>query len=78
MPRNSESAPGVNSLPRVDDVVPAAALPLGEVELTGVFLGPHSSGLPTVFVDGEAAHTADEPAHAAGFPRARGGRRRPG
>ncbi len=57
MARNSESAPGVNSLPRVDDVVPAAALPMGEVELTGVFLGPHNSSIPIVYVDGEAAHT---------------------
>ena len=57
MPRNSQPAPGVNSLPRVDEVVPSAALPMGEVELTGVFLGPHGSGIPTVFVDGEAAHT---------------------
>jgi sugar lactone lactonase YvrE len=52
-----KSAPNVNSLPRVDEVVPAAALPFGEVELTGAFLGPHDSVLPTVFVDGEAAHT---------------------
>jgi sugar lactone lactonase YvrE len=37
-------------------VVPAAALPLGDVELTGAFLGPHSFGLPSVFVDGEQAH----------------------
>ena len=57
MARNSESAPVVNSLPRVDDVVPSAALPLGEVELTGVFLGPHNSSIPVVYVDGEAAHT---------------------
>jgi len=57
MARNSESASGVNSLPRVDDVVPAAALPMGEVELTGVFLGPHNSSIPIVYVDGEAAHT---------------------
>ena len=57
MARNSESAPVVNSLPRVDDVVPASALPLGEVELTGVFLGPHNSSIPVVYVDGEAAHT---------------------
>jgi sugar lactone lactonase YvrE len=57
MPRNSQPAPGVNSLPRVDEVVPAAALPLGEVELTGAFLGPRNSVLPTVYVDGEAAHT---------------------
>jgi sugar lactone lactonase YvrE len=57
MARSSpQPAPGTLPLPRVDDVVPAAALPLGEIELTGVFLGPHSFGLPAVFVDGEAAH----------------------
>ncbi len=43
-------------LPRVDDVVPAAALPHGEVELTGVLLGPQSFGSPAVVVDGEPAH----------------------
>jgi sugar lactone lactonase YvrE len=43
-------------LPRVDDVVPAAALPHGDVELTGIFLGPHSFGPPAVMVDGEPAH----------------------
>jgi sugar lactone lactonase YvrE len=43
-------------LPRVDDVVPAAALPHGDVELTGIFLGPHSFGPPAVLVDGEPAH----------------------
>jgi sugar lactone lactonase YvrE len=43
-------------LPRVDDVVPAAALPLGEVELAGIYLGPHEFGLPAVYVDGDAAH----------------------
>jgi sugar lactone lactonase YvrE len=47
---------GVNELPRVDNVVPAAALPLGEVELTGVHLGPDGHGLPKVLVDGEQAH----------------------
>jgi sugar lactone lactonase YvrE len=47
---------GVNELPRVDDVVPAAALPLGEVALTGLHLGPNSHGLPVVLVDGESAH----------------------
>ncbi len=30
---------------------------MGEVELTGVFLGPHNSSIPIVYVDGEAAHT---------------------
>jgi sugar lactone lactonase YvrE len=37
-------------------VVPAAALPLGEVELKGLFLGPHNYGLPAVYVDGDQAH----------------------
>ena len=57
MPRSSpqpDSAP--LPLPRIDDVAPAAALPLGEVELKGIFLGPHAYGLPAVFVDGDAAH----------------------
>jgi sugar lactone lactonase YvrE len=45
-------------LPRVDDVVPAAALPLGEVALAGVHLGPHEYGLPDVYVDGERSHIA--------------------
>jgi sugar lactone lactonase YvrE len=43
-------------LPRVDDVVPAAALPLGEVELRGLFLGPRGFKLPAVYVDGDSAH----------------------
>jgi sugar lactone lactonase YvrE len=42
--------------PHIDDVAPAAALPQGEVELTGKNLGPHSFGPPTVLVGGEAAH----------------------
>jgi sugar lactone lactonase YvrE len=36
--------------PRIDDVVPSAALPRGEVELTGFNLGPHSHGMPVVVV----------------------------
>ncbi len=40
----------------MDDVLPSAALPLGEVEVTGVYLGPHEFGLPVVHVDGESAH----------------------
>src|SRR5579862_8802822 len=43
-------------LPRVDDVVPGAALPLADVELTGLYLGPNGFGHPTVLVDGNAAH----------------------
>ncbi|MGB9407756.1 MAG: gluconolaconase [Terracidiphilus sp.] len=42
--------------PRIDDVLPAAALPGGEVELTGANLGPFGSALPTVLVDGLPAH----------------------
>ena len=42
--------------PRIDDVSPAAALPLGEVELTGNHLGPNSFGPPAVLVDGASAH----------------------
>jgi hypothetical protein len=41
--------------PRIDDINPAAALPLGEVELTGSHLGPNSFGPPAVLVDGMAA-----------------------
>jgi sugar lactone lactonase YvrE len=36
--------------PRIDEIVPSAALPLGEVELIGTNLGPHSHGLPVVVV----------------------------
>jgi sugar lactone lactonase YvrE len=43
-------------VPRIDDVIPSAALPLGEVELAGANLGPHSFGPPVVLVDGEPAH----------------------
>ncbi|MGD0548706.1 MAG: hypothetical protein ABR991_12915 [Terracidiphilus sp.] len=42
--------------PRIDDIVPAAALPGGEIELTGANLGPLGSALPTVLVDGHSAH----------------------
>ncbi len=48
--------PVIGHLPRVDDVLPAAALPNGEVELAGVFLGPNGFGLPTVAVDNQPAH----------------------
>jgi sugar lactone lactonase YvrE len=42
------------SVPRIDDIVPAAALPGGEVELIGANLGP-IVGPPAVLVDGEPA-----------------------
>jgi sugar lactone lactonase YvrE len=41
--------------PRIDDIVPAAALPLGEVEITGDHLGPDAKGAPAVLVGGEPA-----------------------
>jgi sugar lactone lactonase YvrE len=44
------------SAPRIDDIVPAAALPGGEVELLGANLGPSSFGPPTVLVDNEPAN----------------------
>jgi len=42
--------------PRIDDIAPAAALPLGEVELSGANLGPFGSELPAALVDGHPAH----------------------
>jgi sugar lactone lactonase YvrE len=42
--------------PRIDDIIPPAALPLGEVELTGIHLGPHPSGPPVVLVGTHPAH----------------------
>ena len=57
MARSSpQPAPPVGHLPRVDDVQPAAALPNGEVELTGIYLGPNGFGLPAVSVDNQPAH----------------------
>src|ERR1700722_5560372 len=49
-------APPVGHLPRVDAVVPAAALPNGEIELSGIYLGPNGFGLPAVSVDNQPAH----------------------
>lgn len=48
--------PAALPVPRIDEVTPAAALPLGEIELTGMNLGPHAFGPPAVLVDGEPAH----------------------
>jgi len=41
--------------PRIDNLVPAAALPLGEVEIDGAHIGPHSLGPPAVVI---GTHTA--------------------
>ena len=57
MPRTgTQSAPETVPAPRIDDIVPAAALPRGEVELIGAHLGPLSFGPPAVLVDGQSAH----------------------
>jgi sugar lactone lactonase YvrE len=52
---SSQPVPEAPPAPRIDDVVPAAALPFGEVELIGDFLGPDAFSSPAVLVDGEPA-----------------------
>ena len=57
MPRTAtQSDSSALPTPHIDDVMPAAALPSGEIELTGSNLGPHSFGPPAVLIDGHAAH----------------------
>lgn len=57
MPRfRSQSAAESAAEPRIDEVSPAAALPGGEVELTGANLGPVNDEGPTVLVGGVGAH----------------------
>src|SRR5580658_4119264 len=57
MPRvAAQSAFSAVPAPRIDQIVPAAAMPFAEVELLGANLGPHDFGLPVVIVDGEPAH----------------------
>jgi sugar lactone lactonase YvrE len=57
MPRaRSHSASETLPDPRIDDVIPPAALPNGEIELIGAHLGPLSFGPPAVLVDGQSAH----------------------
>ena len=56
MPRPRTQPAEAYPEPRVEDVHPAAALPLGDVELIGSHLGPNSFGPPAVLVDGTAAH----------------------
>lgn len=52
---SSQPVPEMSPAPRIGDIAPAAALPLGEIEVTGANLGPNSFGPPAVLVDGEAA-----------------------
>jgi sugar lactone lactonase YvrE len=56
MPRASTQSAETLPAPRIDDVVPAACLPYGEVELAGAGLGPGAAGPPAVLVDGHPAH----------------------
>lgn len=56
MPRSRTQPVESLPIPHIDDVSPAASLPLGEVELTGTALGPGSFGIPTPLVDGIASH----------------------
>src|SRR5580692_1102267 len=56
MPRPRAQSAEVLPDPRIDDIVPPAALPLGEVELIGAHLGPLAFGPPAVLVDGHSAH----------------------
>lgn len=60
MPRimTQSAVDDVLAAPRIDDVIPAAALPLGEVEITGAHLGPRGSEAPTVVVGTATAHLA--------------------
>jgi sugar lactone lactonase YvrE len=56
MPRtSSQSGSKAPVEPHIDDVLPAAAMPGGEVELHGAQLGPDAFGPPEVLVDGIAA-----------------------
>jgi sugar lactone lactonase YvrE len=50
-PAIPQSAANLPARPRIDDIVPAAALPGGEIELTGKNLGPIATAMPTVLVD---------------------------
>ena len=52
---SAQPPPAAVPVPRIDEVHPPAALPLGEVELAGANLGPHAFGPPAVLVDGEPA-----------------------
>jgi sugar lactone lactonase YvrE len=56
MPRFRNQHADTGSDPRIDDLTPAAALPGGEIELTGANLGPQNSAAPSVQVNGVQAH----------------------
>lgn len=55
-PRSQSAPDEISSVPRLDEVHPSAALPLGEAEVIGANLGAHSSGPPVVIVGTHPAH----------------------
>lgn len=55
MARSSPQPDPEAPTPHLGDIAPAAALPLGDVELSGAHLGPHKFGPPSVLVDGTQA-----------------------
>jgi sugar lactone lactonase YvrE len=56
MPRTrAQSGPETLQEPRIDSIVPAACLPLSEIELIGDHLGPLAFGPPVVLVDAQPA-----------------------
>ena len=55
-PRSQSATDELSPVPHLDEVHPAAALPLGEVEITGANLGAFPSGLPVVIVGTHPAH----------------------
>jgi hypothetical protein len=63
--------------PVIESVLPAAALPGGDVELRGANLGPRALTPPVVLVDGISAHLADEPRQPPLLPRSRSRHHRP-
>jgi len=56
MPRSRSQSAEILPAPHISDIVPAAALPLGEIELIGTSLGPGPDSPPFVLVDGRPAH----------------------
>jgi sugar lactone lactonase YvrE len=57
MPRfRAQSESDSGSGPRIDNFSPGAALPLGEIQISGANLGPLQAAAPAVTVDGVGAH----------------------
>ena len=54
--RSQSAREEITPEPRIDDIEPAAALPLGEVDIVGAHLGPHAFGPPVVVLGIHSAH----------------------